>query len=62
LKRRDPKDAIDIALADTVAGRHWLHPAERLRGNLRLAAIRAMHRARYVERQRQEREERGKPR
>jgi hypothetical protein len=36
---------IDIALADTIAGRHWLHPAVRHHGNPRMEAIRAKYRA-----------------
>jgi hypothetical protein len=48
MKRRD--NVIDIALVDTIAGRHWLHPAERLRGNPRIAAIRAKHRALHLQR------------
>jgi hypothetical protein len=37
---------IDIAQIDT-GKRHWLHPAERHRGDPRLAEIRAKHRARH---------------
>jgi len=40
---------IDIALADTLAGRHWLHPAERHRGDPKLAAIREKHRKRHLQ-------------
>jgi hypothetical protein len=54
-KRSKPGDTIDIALADTLAGRHWLHPAEKHRGDPRLAAIRAKHRALHLQRQREER-------
>ena len=55
-----PSDAIDISLADTIAGKYWLHPSIRFRDDPRLLAIRPKHRARYLQRQREEREEREK--
>jgi hypothetical protein len=45
-------DTIDIALADTIAGMHWLHPSQKHRGDPKLAAIRAKHRALYFQRHR----------
>ena len=57
-----PSDAIDIALADTVVGKHRLHPSIRFRENPRLLAIRAKHRALHLRRQRKERAKRDKQR
>jgi hypothetical protein len=59
MKRRDE---IDIALADTLAGKHWLHPSQRHRGDPRLAEIRAKHRQRHLQRQPEERAKRDKQR
>ena len=47
---------IDIALEDTKLGRHWLHPKFTTKGDPRLEVIRAKHRARHLQRQRQERD------
>jgi hypothetical protein len=44
----DPANDIDIALIDTIAGRHWLHPSQRHRGYPKLAAIRAKHRQQHL--------------
>jgi hypothetical protein len=41
---------IDITLADILAGKHWLHPSQRHRGDPKLAAIRAKHRALHLQR------------
>lgn len=45
------KDTIDIALVDTMAGRHWLHPSQRHKGHARLEAIREKHRGLHKARQ-----------
>jgi hypothetical protein len=59
----DPKnDDIDIAWADSQDKYHWLHPAVRFCNAPRLLAIRAKHRARYLQRQREERAKRDKQR
>jgi hypothetical protein len=49
-----PSDAIDIALADTIAREHWLHPAVRHRDDPRLLAIRAKNRALYLQRRKRD--------
>ena len=41
----DPKNDIDIAEIDTLAGKHWLHPSQKHRADPRLEAIRAKYRA-----------------
>lgn len=39
---------IDLLMIDTIAGRHWLHPEERMKG--KLEEIRTKHRQRYLAR------------